>query len=485
MNIFRHILLLSFLTGTALLLRCSSNPVSSQQATVNALQTRVNAIMSDVEKIRGLNFIRPVFVGTITQKSYSAQVTEQVTASLSKAEEEGLSKEYAQMGFLTEATEADTPLTTILINYYSNLPIAYYIPGTDSLYIISESVNLNDPNVAGTIAHELTHALQDQNLDMKPTIFPGYSQYNSDASLAQTSLIEGDALFTEFAYDYSVFYKNSTIALFDSALSLADHYKTELLTENYPMDFPVFLDVKGYAPYFLGSSYVGQKYVAAYSWNGVNSLYSISSVPRSSAEINGSQIPIWYFEFNALQNVLVSQTPGIEFADDDNAGFGLLLGLFYGDLDPVRAGRSLDWRGDRYTFVKRTGQTYGTLVWSMAFANADAARYLFGMLDLKIRGRLLGGLSATVDSLSDSVGTGITYTYSSDAISTKLRRIDNQVWWLENTGALTQQIMDILSKQQTSPTLAKSGSLANLPVTLSAGTKKNVVDGLMRHLFRD
>ena len=464
---------------------CSSNPVSSQQATVNALQTRVNAIMSDVEKIRGLHFIRPVFVGTITQQSYSAQVAGQITASLSKAEEEGLSREYAQMGFLTEATEADTPLTTILINYYSNLPIAYYIPGTDSLYIISASIDLNDPDVAGTIAHELTHALQDQNLDMNPTIFPVYSHYNSDAYLAQTSLVEGDALFTEFAYDYSVYYTHSAVAVFDSALSLADYYKTGLLTENYPMDFPVFLDVKGYAPYFLGSSYVGQKYAASSNWNGVNSLYSISSVPRSSAEINQiSPIPVWYFEFNAIQNLLVSQTPGIEFADDDNVGFGLFLGLFYGDLDQVRAGRSLDWRGDRYTFIKRTGQTYGTLVLSIAFANTDAARYLFGMLDRKIRGRLLGGFAVTIDSLADSVGTGVTYTYSSSAVTTKLKRIDNQVWWLENTGALTQQIVDILGKQQTSPTLAKTFSAATMPITLSAGTKKKVVDGLMRYLFR-
>ena len=187
-----------------------------------------------------------------------------------------------------------------------------------------------------------------------------------------------------------------------------------------------------------------------------------------------------------MQNLLLSKSPGIVYADDNNGGFALLLGLFYGRLDTSRVNRSLDWLGDRYTYVMRSGQTYGTLVWALAFNNADVTNYMFSNFDNLIRSRRINGKApyySAIDSAADSLSQGETYTYASSIFTTKLRRVSNQIWWLENTDSLTQPIMDILAKQQTQPSLAKAVASASFPMALSSTQKHAVVGGVLRHLF--
>ena len=392
-----------------------------------------------------------------------------------------MSKEYAQMGFLAET---DTPLNTILTDFYASFPAAFYTPGTDSLTIITGN-DYSDFELNGVIAHELTHALQDQQLNTNLSIFPGYSSYNSDADLALRSLLEGDAMFTEYAYYFKKHYSPQAISPFDSSLMVAQEYKTDILNATDTLGAPVFLSVKNYIPYYLGFDYAGETYHRGGGWSAVNNLYSVSSAPHSSAEINNvSPISITYFDFHGIQGLLVSQSGSMEFADDDNAGFALLLGLFYGDLDVERVGRSLDWRGDRYTYVKRSGQAYGTLVWSMAFANADAAQYMFGKLVKKIGSRRLAKTTATVDSAADTSNSGMVYTFTSTSATTKLKRAGDQIWWLENTDTLTERIMNILQAQKSSPALAKACSASSFPMSLSSATKAKVIEIIMNHAFK-
>jgi hypothetical protein len=480
MNLVKRCLIF-FPFATVIFFHCGKNPVSPEKAAFPEMQNKVNAISAQVAKLRGMDFVRPVHAGVISQTEYASSVKHDIANSISKIEEEALSKEYAQMGLLSEA---DTPLTKILVDFYSSFPAAYYVPGTDSLYILLNSES-NESQLNMIIAHELTHALQDQRLTMQPMIFPGYSQYSSDASLAERALAEGDAMFTSFAY---VYYDNSSpldIVPYDSSRKRANEYKADILNATYSASRPIFLDVRSLVPYFLGVAYVAEIYHEAQSWSSVNQRYSISSVPRSSAEINRmTATPVAYFDFHALHDLLVSQTGTIEFADDDNAGFALLLGLFYGDLDPARTYRSLDWLGDRYTYVKRAGQAYGTFVWAMAFENNDAAQYLFGKLAGKIGSRRLAGAIAAVDSVSDTSGRGSTFTFTSASMTTRLKRIDNRIFWLENTDTLAQRIVDMLQTQQAAPLLAKAEHTNTFPASLSAETKMRVLKGVMNQVFK-
>ena len=468
------------------LFNCVNSPTSasSHNAQNTDLQNRVTAISAVVSNLRGLNFVRPVHVGVITRAQYSQNTAQSIGNSFSSLEQAALSKEYLQMGCLSET---DTPIGQILTDYYSGFPAAYYVPGTDSLYILTDAYS-NDTELNVYISHELTHALQDQHLGMNFTVFPEYSFYNSDAYIAQTALLEGDASFVEYTYfisTYDPYHPSDPYALAQEwCLEDKNAFLTAGDTTIHP---PFFLNVKGMLPYDLGEAYVATLYATSSQWSAVNALYSPSTVPRSSAGINlESAFSPWYFEFNSVQNLLLSKSPGIVYADDNNGGFALLLGLFYGRLDTSRVNRSLDWLGDRYTYVMRSGQTYGTLVWALAFNNADVTNYMFSNFDNLIRSRRINGKApyySAIDSAADSLSQGETYTYASSIFTTKLRRVSNQIWWLENTDSLTQPIMDILAKQQTQPSLAKAVASASFPMALSSTQKHAVVGGVLRHLF--
>jgi hypothetical protein len=465
----------------SLLLNCGKNAVSPEQAMVTEMQTKVHDISSEVAMIRGLDFIRPVRAGVVSKKQFAASTSQNVRRSMSAAEEEGLSKEFAQMCFLAES---DTPLGTVMSDFYSSFPAAFYTMGTDSLTIIEQSYD-SDEELDFMIAHELTHALQDQHLNMKPMVFPGYSSYNSDASVAQSALMEGDAMFTGIAYAAKSQLSISMDAAFDSAASVSNIDRQDMLSGRYSPENPVFMDIRATVPYLFGDAFVAKAYHDGGGWSGVNGLYSISSTPRSSAEIaRMAPVTAMYFDFYAIQKLLASGSGAIDYADDDNAGFALMLGMFYRDLDTARAGRALEWRGDRYTFVKRSGQPYGTLVWALSFADKEAAAYMFGKFAGKIMNRRLAGKLAKVDSTSDSLGRGSTYTFTSASAATTLRRVDEQIWWLENTDTLTPRIIASLERQRTAPALAKKTQATALPVTLAPSEKRKAIDGLLRHMLR-
>lgn len=456
-----------------------SDPVSPEQAALDDIRSRVARIMPYVADIREMDFIRPVYSGVIVREAYISSVKQSIAASLSDAEEKALAVEYAQMCFLPES---DTPLTSVLSDFYGSFPAAFYRMGTDSLYIIPNAEH-DDFQLDMIVAHELTHALQDQHFTMRPVIFPTYSTYNNDANLAWRALVEGDAVFTEMVYGYATFYRGMNIPSFDSARVAVNEYRMDILHGTYSADPPVFLDIETAIPYFLGASLVAEKYHLSKSWEPINALYSISTIPRSVAEINSlDAIPVTYFDFHSIQNLLIAEPGNIEFADDDNAGFALLLGLLYRDGNLAYTEHSFSWRGDRYTFVKRTGQRYGTLVWAMAFSTADAAHYLFEKIVSKITARQLSGETATIDSLPDSAD--VTYSFASAVMTTTLKRVGNEIWWLENTGNLTQPILDLLQQRYSGPSLAKVRGIGSFPYSLSHETKNALLMRLLNYLMR-
>src|SRR5262249_37712004 len=78
--------------------------------------------------------------------------------------------------------------------FRTGVVLGQYDPETKELYVITGADSLG-PLERVTFAHEFTHALQDQNYDIR-RLMPKDSD-NSDRDLAVSSLLEGDALITE------------------------------------------------------------------------------------------------------------------------------------------------------------------------------------------------------------------------------------------------------------------------------------------------
>lgn len=191
---------------TAVLAACSSNPpspspaatptpatqppVSAVPATPNVTARPLTEVYADirgqVETIRGLQptaDVDPVVIDA-TQLAKNLEVEFDATndaASLKDAEDMLIT-----LGLLP----AGTSLRAATLAFQGGQVAGYYSPEQDELFVVSRTAAVGPADEA-TYAHEFTHQLQDQHVDLDKLGIDAADQ--SDRSLARLALVEGDA----------------------------------------------------------------------------------------------------------------------------------------------------------------------------------------------------------------------------------------------------------------------------------------------------
>jgi len=139
--------------------------------------------MARVELIRGLEFEERVSVEVVTRAEYRERGVFESDGTDPVAEQS-----YEALFLVGE----DRSTNEVLGNLTGSGVVGYYSPGEGAIVLVSDSPT---PQVSrGTLAHELTHALQDQQLDVS------YPVDTRDQRLASQGLVEGDAVTVERAY---------------------------------------------------------------------------------------------------------------------------------------------------------------------------------------------------------------------------------------------------------------------------------------------
>ena len=87
----------------------------------------------------------------------------------------------------------DADLNALLVDLYSSAVAAYYRPETGTFYVIARDSPFGSIDKI-YVAHEYTHALQDQHFDLEGSRIKDLTA--GDAALSQLSVIEGDATLT-------------------------------------------------------------------------------------------------------------------------------------------------------------------------------------------------------------------------------------------------------------------------------------------------
>ncbi len=145
------------------------------------LRAAVNRSMARVERIRGLEFESTPEVEVITRAAFRNQTP-------SVFNENPVDQQVYEALFLVDE---DTTVAEVRERLYSGSVAGYYAANR----IVIVTSNTSDVEVRpDTLAHELTHALQDQRLSVGPR---GGSL---DRRNAYTSLIEGDANYVQDRY---------------------------------------------------------------------------------------------------------------------------------------------------------------------------------------------------------------------------------------------------------------------------------------------
>jgi hypothetical protein len=254
------------------------------------------------------------------------------------------------------------------------------------------------------LAHELTHALQDQNFDLESSL--DKVKGDDDRGLALKSVAEGDATISGFAYAVGRMDDSTADALADNLKQLP-----QALAAQAP-DTPEGLSVPLLFQYSDGVRFVAEAYRRG-GWPAVDALYR--NPPQSSHQILH---PALYFSSSA-------PTPRIELAgydgimngwkkaDDDTYGELLLRIILERNLgkQSVETGLASRWIADRMVVLQQSRGV--NVIWMVAFGDAQTASH-FAVVYQTLLDRLLGDSTAhRLDARSNAVlvviGEGANY----------------------------------------------------------------------------
>jgi hypothetical protein len=163
-------------------------PTPAPSAQPSGLSSQVDAVVATVPAIRELEPTRDVPYEFITREQFVDVLVELQEAAAPVEVREAEERLYKRLGLIAQ----DADLDALVKELYGAQVLAYYQPLNGHFYLIGD-----DESLSGTdklvVAHEYTHALQDQHFDLNDMVD---DPTQADAQLAELAVVEGDATLT-------------------------------------------------------------------------------------------------------------------------------------------------------------------------------------------------------------------------------------------------------------------------------------------------
>ena len=243
----------------AVLIASCASPAPTPSPTVPAtpqptadLTAQIEAVIASVPAVRELQPTRDVPFEFITREQFQADVanlTNNVPADVRAAEE----RLYKRLGLLP----ADADMNALEAQLYGSQVLAYYQPDDGHFYIIGPDESFN-PTDKIVVAHEYTHALQDQHFDLKDNTI--------------TDPEQGDATLT------SQLWASSNLGFGDMLQMLLDGFSQ--LDQSSLQGIPLILRRQLEFPYTEGFAFV----TALHDQGGYDAVNEALTTPPASTE---------------------------------------------------------------------------------------------------------------------------------------------------------------------------------------------------------
>lgn len=338
---------------------------------------KVDQVEAGIQKLRGLNFKSPVPLVVKTRDEAERTMIAEIARDHSD--------EDLRIGGLTGAMTGLFPpgidLKGESLKLLRSQIAGFYEPREKQMVLVEDKGGfgfwngaaqfVSHRDLAGEmlLAHELTHALQDQAFGVDAMLKK--VKDNDDRSLALKSVAEGDATLAGFAYIAGGLTDASVDAVVSKLANLPEAFKAE------SADVPEGLSTPLLFQYSAGTRFVGEAWRRG-GWAKVNTLYA--NPPASTQQIMQPELyfdhpsPPARIKIAGYADIL----KGWEQVDDDTYG-ELLLNVILKRNLPANApalGTLPKWAGDRIlTFEKGKALT---LLWIIAFRNAASASQFAG-----------------------------------------------------------------------------------------------------------
>jgi hypothetical protein len=278
------------------------------------------------------------------------------------------------------------PLDSFMLDVLTDQVAGLYDPKAKEFYI-ADWISADEQKTV--MAHELTHALEDQSFHIDPWIKA--ARPNDDAELARDSVSEGTALAAMF--DYSLQDQNMSVRdIPDMTVMIRSGAVAEMDKDPLLAKAPTYIRDELLFPYLAGTGFSQQFLKAHTGWKDLKILFD--NPPVSTQQILHPEL---YLTGVKPEKVTLPEWKGIVPEDwkllEANVlgefGLGEVLKQFIGQgradtLSPA-------WVGDRYAVFEFEKTKKTALVYRLALDNADDAARFCGQyseaLELKYKTR--------------------------------------------------------------------------------------------------
>src|SRR5262245_55508885 len=325
-------LLIVFCLGTGSFLPSGQAQTGAARRTQHAAIVSMTAeMLRETSELRELSILRDVKSGAQSRSEIERMIVKNLDSETTPAEMHAAEVLLKVFGLAPK----EFAYRSFLIKLLTEQVAGYYDPKAQQFYL-ADWIELDGQKPV--MAHELTHALQDQHFNLKR--FQKWPKGDSDAELAAHALIEGDATLAMTHY----MAKNPMIALaFLRSLGDADSVTKEF------KQAPRALRESLLFPYEEGSQFATKLYNQG-GWEQVSQAFF--KLPQSTEQILHVDK---YFTYEAPQKITLPDLTAVlgpswkRIDNDVNGEWGcyLILDEFLNDATESKKAAA-GWGGDRF-----------------------------------------------------------------------------------------------------------------------------------------
>lgn len=355
-------------------------------------QSRADEIRTGIEKIRELNFTKPVPLVLETREQAESALIADINRDYS---DEQLQAD-GQAGALIGLFPAGIDLKAEMVSLLKSQVAGFYDPHGKRMIMVQGAANfglltdatefLMQRDLVGEmlLAHEYTHALQDQHFGLEAAL--DQIKDNDDQSLALKSVAEGDATLAGFGYVAGAM--NDETA--DSVTSRLEDLPGSFASET--KDAPEGLSAPLIFQYSAGARFVTYAFHRG-GWSAVNAIYR--QPPQSSQQIMHPEL---YFDRPTPPDQIqvagyTASLAGWSEVEDNCIGELLLQVIVQRNLGKQSPALNVveRWSGDRMLTMRKGSAL--TVIWMLSFSDNHSAAQFAGAY-VTLLDRMLGQSTA-------------------------------------------------------------------------------------------
>ena len=380
------------------MIRAQSEPAKPAE-----LEATAKKILRDMAVVRELEVKRPVAMEVATRAQIVAYVDSRIKEEMKEEELRGQELALKRLGLIP--TNMD--MRKFLLDLYGEQVAGYYDPFKQKFYISSW---MDTQQQTPIMAHELTHALQDQHFNLKPFLTP--IPHNSDATSARQAVVEGDAVISMLQYLMGRVPPGPGAML-----------RGAMAGPTYPVfaGAPPYFQEALFFPYADGADFVAEIRGAG-GFKPVTAIYK--DLPRSTEQVLHPEKYSTKRDDPTPVELPMAMSGYVE-VHSDVLGELVFRVMLAGFLDEDRAAAAAEgWDGDRYRAFQKKGakglkETFVTIrtVWD----TAEDAKEFFGAYSSMVPEKYDGATKKKIATTKDADQTARFATVEDGLVHLELR----------------------------------------------------------------